>query len=126
MNEAEFERRAETNAAMFRDKIKQRNPGKSKEEVRGRGSRTHQRFGWGGRHACLALLPVLCSSEQQLSLMSPIYSDDVLELFYWCASSPFPVCLWLPSHAIDESGYRKSGLSQSKSRTLPDEVEVRN
>ncbi|CAM9825307.1 unnamed protein product [Scytosiphon promiscuus] len=32
MNEAEFERRAETNAAMFRDKIKQRNPGKSKEE----------------------------------------------------------------------------------------------
>ncbi|CAN0201585.1 unnamed protein product, partial [Ectocarpus fasciculatus] len=32
MNEAEFERRAETNAAMFRDKIKQRNPGKSREE----------------------------------------------------------------------------------------------
>ncbi|CAM9694050.1 unnamed protein product [Ectocarpus sp. 12 AP-2014] len=32
MNEAEFERRAETNSAMFRDKIKQRNPGKSREE----------------------------------------------------------------------------------------------
>lgn len=35
MNEAEFERRAETNAAMFRDKITRRNPGKSRKEVRG-------------------------------------------------------------------------------------------
>ena len=34
MNEAEFERRAETNAAMFRDKITRRNPGKSRKEVR--------------------------------------------------------------------------------------------
>eukprot|EP00752_Nemacystus_decipiens_P004173 g3816.t1 len=32
MNEAEFERRAETNAAMFRDKITRRNPGKSRKE----------------------------------------------------------------------------------------------
>lgn len=35
MSEAEFERRAETNAAMFRDKITRRNPGKSPKEVRG-------------------------------------------------------------------------------------------
>ncbi|CAM9801347.1 unnamed protein product [Pylaiella littoralis] len=31
MNEAEFERRAETNSTMFRDKITRRNPGKSKK-----------------------------------------------------------------------------------------------
>lgn len=35
MNEAEFQRRAETNTAMFRDKITRRNPGKSKKTVRG-------------------------------------------------------------------------------------------
>lgn len=35
MNEAEFERRAETNSTMFRDKITRRNPGKSKKGVRG-------------------------------------------------------------------------------------------
>ena len=33
MNEAEFERRAESNAAMFKDKIKLRNAGKGKAEV---------------------------------------------------------------------------------------------
>lgn len=33
MNEAEFERRAETNSAMFRDNIKLRNAGKGKREV---------------------------------------------------------------------------------------------
>lgn len=37
MDESEFERRAETNSAMFRDNIKLRNAGKGKEEVKKRG-----------------------------------------------------------------------------------------
>lgn len=37
MSKAKFEHRAETNAAIFRDTITQRNPGKKREEVRGGG-----------------------------------------------------------------------------------------
>ena len=112
MNEAEFERRAESNVAMFKDKIKLRNAGKGKAEVgvfwRWGQRAPGQRFFWrgwkgAGVHEEVVVLPrfaLLCFALLCFALLCLALPD--LALPCPCLASPYFAlpCLVLPYHDI--------------------------